>query len=259
MIQTTELPRHLGLMLLYPPCERPPTPPPKDKCYSPDVTTGYLESQPPLTPQFSHSPLAVQTPIHVIRSPQYTAKLRYEAEKQRKCEEEQARQEEEERRARKKRQKEEEELQEKQMEADRLATLQQELRQAAAHRRARQEEERQLEEQLLRTIKEKREKDRDRRLEHTRRLEQWRVDYIQRSISSSSEEEDLRRGLAEDRRNRITKLGDQLLRHEGVAKGWVTIQPPGSSIWKRRFYKFDLSKGEMLLYSNHVVRIFASP
>ncbi|KAI6145380.1 hypothetical protein BKA82DRAFT_995470 [Pisolithus tinctorius] len=188
-------------------------------------------------------------------TPEETARRRLSAQRRREREEEEARREERARRELRKLQREEQERREREEEERRRALLQEHLRQAAARREEKEREEKRIEEERHEQIRQQKLMAHQRRLEYTRELDQWRQEHIQRAISSSSEKQEERRRSAEERRNRIAKLGESLLNNNNTAKaarGWVTIQTPESLAWKRRYYKFDLGRGQMLLYPNHV-------
>ncbi|KAG6332747.1 hypothetical protein ID866_6345 [Astraeus odoratus] len=190
----------------------------------------------------------------VILTPEEKAKRRIAARRQREREEEEALREEQARQELRRLQKEEEQRREKEEEERRHALLQEHLRQAAARRQEKEREEKRIEEERLQQIRQQKQVEHERRLEYTRELEKWRSEHIQRVVSSSSEKEEERKRAAHERRNRIAKLDEALLRDPSTfaAHGWVTIQTPGLLAWKRRYYKFDLGRGQMLLFPNHV-------
>ncbi|KAI6043536.1 hypothetical protein EDC04DRAFT_714191 [Pisolithus marmoratus] len=191
----------------------------------------------------------------IALTPEETARRRSVAQRRRELEEEEARREERARQELRRLQREEQERREREEEERRRALLQEHLRQAAARREEKEREERRIEEERREQIRQQKLLAHQRRLEYTRELDQWRQEQIKRAVSSSSEKEEERRRSAEERRNRIAKLGESLLNNANTAKaarGWVTIQTPESLAWKRRYYKFDLDRGQMLLYPNHV-------
>ncbi|KAI5987604.1 hypothetical protein EDD15DRAFT_2291985 [Pisolithus albus] len=229
-----------------------------------DVDTSHIQrfssstaaSSPPRDiPSIPRRSYTYVTPPPVL-TPEETARRRLAAQRRREFEEEEARREERARQERRRLQREEQERREQEEEERRRALLQEHLRQAAMRREEREREEKRIEEERREQIRQQKLLAHQRRLEYTRELDQWRQQQIQRAISSSSEKEEERKRSAEERRNRIVKLGESLLNNantEKAARGWVTIQTPESLAWKRRYYKFDLGRGQMLLYPNHVI------
>lgn len=228
-----------------------------------DVDTSYVQrfssstapSSPPRDiPSIPRRSYTYVTPPPIL-TPEETARRRLAAQRRREFEEEEARREERTHQELRRVQREEQERREREEEERRRALLQEHLRRAAMRREEREREEKRIEEERREQIRQQKLLAHQRRLEYTRELDQWRQQQIQRAISSSSEKEEERKRSAEERRNRIVKLGESLLNNantEKAARGWVTIQTPESLAWKRRYYKFDLGRGQMLLYPNHV-------
>ncbi|KIM55433.1 hypothetical protein SCLCIDRAFT_17376 [Scleroderma citrinum Foug A] len=201
----------------------------------------------PYRPYVHIAPLAPLTPEEKERR-------RLALQRQRELEQEEALREERARQELRRLQKEEQERREREEEERRRTLLQEHIRYAAARRVEKEMQEKQNEEQRLEQIRQQKQIAHERRLHHTRELEQWRHEQIQRVISSSSEKEDERKRSTEERRTRIAKLDEALLRDTSphATQGWVTIQTPDLLAWRRRYYKFDLSRGQMLLFPNHV-------
>ncbi|KAL4079027.1 hypothetical protein J3A83DRAFT_4206424 [Scleroderma citrinum] len=204
----------------------------------------------PLLPYRPYVHIAPPVPL----TPEEKARRRLAAQRQRDLEEEEALREERARQELRRLQKEEQERREREEEECRRALLQEHMRLAAARREEKERQEKQNEEQRLEQIRQQKQMTYERRLQYTRELEQWRHDQIQRAISSSSEKDEERRRSAEERRTRIAKLGEAYLQDATSLppQGWVTIQTPDLLAWRRRYYKFDLSRGQMLLFPNHV-------
>lgn len=212
-------------------------------------------SPPRELPPFPYRPYVHIAPILPL-TPEEKARRRLALQRERELAEAETLREEQARQELRRLQREERERREQEEEERRRALLQEHIRYAAARRAEKERQEQQNEEQRLEQIRQQKQMAHERRLQHTRELEQWRQEYIQRAISSSSEKEDERRRSAEERRTRIAKLDETLLRDaspRNISQGWVTIQTPDLLAWRRRYYKFDLSRGQMLLFPNHVV------
>jgi hypothetical protein len=206
-----------------------------------------LRQTPPRVPAKANSPPTM--PL----TPEERAQRRLAAQRQSQREKEAMLREEHERQETRKREKEEQECQEHEQEERRKAALQEELR-AAALRKARQErEEREREDRQLQELRERKQLEKERRLQHTKELERWRAEQLQRAESQCSEKQEERRRSAEGRRVRIARLNEEVFSSKADQMvGWVTVQAPDMLAWKRRYYKFEMGHADskMLLYAN---------
>ncbi|KAH7883419.1 hypothetical protein F5I97DRAFT_242708 [Phlebopus sp. FC_14] len=217
-------------------------------------TTLLLASSPPRSvPRPPRKSNPDGSPV-VLLTPEERAKRRLAAQRKREREEEEALREEQDRRALKQRQREEQERQEREEEARRKALLAEHLRQAAARKAKEERDARECEERRLREVQERKRIDHEKRLQYTRKLEKWRFEQIQRAASQSSEKEEELRRSAEERRIRIARISDQVLQDGSNTAmcGWVTIQTPELLAWKRRYFKFDLTRSQLTLYRNQL-------
>ncbi|KAG1828646.1 hypothetical protein EV424DRAFT_1344648 [Suillus variegatus] len=199
-------------------------------------------------------PVKVNSPPTMPLTPEDKERRRLAAQRQSQLEKDAMLREEHERQETKRREKVEQERLQREEEEERKAILQEELR-AAALRKARLERERrEEEEQQLQELRERRRLEKERRLQHTKEIERWRAEQMQRAESQYSEKEEERRRSEEGRRMRIARMNEELFSTSRTDKmtGWVTVQPPNTLAWKRRYYTFELGHAEskMLLYGN---------
>lgn len=199
-------------------------------------------------------PVKAYSPPTMPLTPEEKARRRLAAQRQSQLEKEAMLREEYERQETKRREKVEQERLEREEEEARKAVLQEELR-AAALRKARLErEEREIEERRSQELRERKQLEKERRLQYTKEMERWRAEQMQRAESQCSEKEEERRRSAEGRRVRIARMNEEVFSTGRTDKmvGWVTVQPPDTLAWKRRYYTFELGHAEskMLLYGN---------
>ncbi|KAG2160145.1 uncharacterized protein EDB93DRAFT_1113615 [Suillus bovinus] len=207
-----------------------------------------IQQMPPRVPIKAYSPPTI--PL----TPEEKERRRLVAQRQSQLEKEAMLREEHERQETKRREKAEQERLQREEEEERKAMLQEELR-AAALRKARIERERiETEERQLQELRERKRLEKERRLQYTKEMEQWRAEQMRRVESQCSEKEEERRRSAEGRRMRVARMNEELFSASGTDKmaGWVTVQPPNTLAWKRRYYTFELGHAEskMLLYGN---------
>jgi len=221
----------------------------------PSQSVPFLCQVPPRVPAKAHS-----LPAKPL-TPEERARRRLAAQRQCQLEKEAMFREEQERQEKRRRDKEEQERQEREEEEQRKAALQEELR-AAALRKARLErDEREREERQLQELRERKQLEKERRLQHTKEMEQWRAEQLQRAECQYSEKEEERRKSAEVRRVRIARLNEEVFSSKtDNMVGWVTVQAPDMLAWKRRYYKFEMGHAEskMLLYGNPRVSLHPS-
>lgn len=199
-------------------------------------------------------PVKAYSPPTMPLTPEEKARRRLAAQRQSQQEKEAMLREEYERQETKRRERVEQERLEREEEEARKAVLQEELR-AAALRKARLErEEREIEERRSQELRERKQLEKERRLQYTKEMERWRAEQMQRAESQCSEKEEERRRSAEGRRVRIARMNEEVFSTGRTDKmvGWVTVQPPDTLAWKRRYYTFELGHAEskMLLYGN---------
>ncbi|KAG2753352.1 hypothetical protein P692DRAFT_201785114 [Suillus brevipes Sb2] len=199
-------------------------------------------------------PVKAYSPPTIPLTPEEKARRRLAAQRQSQQEKEAMLREEYERQETKRRERVEQERLEREEEEARKAVLQEELR-AAALRKARLErEEREIEERRSQELRERKQLEKERRLQYTKEMERWRAEQMQRAESQCSEKEEERRRSAEGRRVRIARMNEEVFSTGRTDKmvGWVTVQPPDTLAWKRRYYTFELGHAEskMLLYGN---------
>jgi hypothetical protein len=207
-------------------------------------------------------PVKAYSPPTIPLTPEEKARRRLAAQRQSQQEKEAMLREEYERQETKRRERVEQERLEREEEEARKAVLQEELR-AAALRKARLErEEREIEERRSQELRERKQLEKERRLQYTKEMERWRAEQMQRAESQCSEKEEERRRSAEGRRVRIARMNEEVFSTGRTDKmvGWVTVQPPDTLAWKRRYYTFELGHAEskMLLYGNPRVSLIHS-
>lgn len=214
---------------------------------------GYSRIERPYSP-----PRVPRSPPRPL-SPEERAKLRLELQQRRKEEERVAREEEARRQAELKRQKEEELRLEREEEEHRLARIEEEKRHALAERARREREMLLEEEQKEREAELKKEQDRARRFEQTRRFEEERQELERRSAEIARKKDEQRRLDQSRRKQRMREIQEEFSRNrlDGppntiLLTGTVTIQTSLSLAWKRRF--FELTESSVLFYRDSVVR-----
>ncbi|KAG2142562.1 hypothetical protein BD769DRAFT_1661893 [Suillus cothurnatus] len=249
---------HVEPYIHDPATDAPPPPPPKD--YKPstqrpflgeeyinekpllfDVDLGVLERPPrstslpiPVVQQIPpRIPVKAYSPPAMPLTPEEKAHRRLAAQRQAQLEKEAMLREEHERQEAKRREK---------LEQERLEREEEEKRKSSVARGRLQE------------LRERKQLEKERRIQHTKEMERWRAEQMQRVESQCSEKEEERRRSVEGRRMRIARINEEVFSDSKADKmaGWVTVQPPDMLAWKRRYYKFELGHAEskMLLYGN---------
>ena len=219
-----------------PPSSPPPPPPPPKRGVA--NVTGY------------DVPLRKQNVRAQPLTPEERARMRHTALRQREAEEERAAQEERLLRARRRQERAAEERALIAAEEHRKATLSDELRYAAERKVREEREAREREEERIAEIREHKRAEQERRRKYAIELERWRREQVERSECQAQEKEELRRRSEEAKRERIMRKNEETVKASGKGGmcGWVTMQTPESLAWKRRYFKFDMDKGNVAFY-----------
>jgi MAP7 domain-containing protein 1 len=194
----------------------------------------------------AHKPVVQSLPLRSKRDPEVLdpverAQRRLEAQQRREIEMEIALREEAERQAELRRRKEQLLKEEQEAEAQRRASLEDELRRITGERKRKALLEHEEEARRQRALEERKRLDKERRLEEHKRLEEWRREQTKMADEAAQREKELRRQVEDDRRRKIQIAEAKVKRNKHVDSmltGWVTMQISDSLFWKRRFFKF---------------------
>lgn len=132
-------------------------------------------------------------------------------------------------------------------------------RRRAADRLRREQQRREEEERERREAEERRIAAQKRRIEEARRAEERRKEEQRRQEERERREEERKRSQEAERQARMREIQrrfDSLRLSAGILlTGYVSVQPAGSIIWRRRF--FQLQADSMLFFKNAEVFLFA--
>ncbi|EIN05987.1 hypothetical protein PUNSTDRAFT_115380 [Punctularia strigosozonata HHB-11173 SS5] len=232
--------------------DAPPPPPPKDDKFTSPTRLRAPSPPGPVTmvvPAPS-SPPDAKPSVHAWKSlvprprpdPVERARLRAEARLRQEEEERVALEEERLRQERHRLEKLALERQYELEEHDRKQRIDEEVRRAAAERRRKEALQRQEEEERLRLLRDKRQAEKERRLEETRRIEKWRAERAKQLQEREKARASARASAELERKSRL------LSADQSATEGWVTVQVEPLMVWRRRFFKIRLQDGDMLLY-----------
>lgn len=185
----------------------------------------------PLPPKWHAESLIVADPEERIRRRQLAQQQREKAEQE-------AIEEEAERQRQLKLKKNAQLQREMEEEAERRASIEQEIKRAAAERRRKEEEERLLEEEKKREREARKLEEKARRTEEHQRLQAWRKEQSAAAELAARHEAEAQQQESLDRKKRIQTAKAQAKQGNIDETGWVTLQTSESLVWRRRFFKF---------------------